>query len=113
MLLPLSGDPGDGRCRGAAATNPGHRDLAGDVPPTVVLLSHVEVVSATTQSQVLDARRAPQREWFEVVQLELVTRVAAMTAAADERTPTIIAPPHLVPHRHRNIPAARWRCLRR
>src|SRR5688500_8892939 len=96
-----------------AATKPGLDDLAGDVLPAVVLLGRVQVVSAAAQGQVLGARGPPYPERLEVVQLQLVPRVAATPVAPDERTPAAVAPPDLVPQRDRNVPAARRRRLGR
>jgi hypothetical protein len=68
-------------------------------------------VGPAAKGQVLGARRATEGERVQVVQLDLVSRLAATPPDADEPTTAPVAPPDLVAHRNRNVPAAGRRRL--
>jgi hypothetical protein len=80
---------------------------------SVVLLGGVEVVTLTAEGEIRGGWLPALAEWIEVVELELVARVATVAGAAHERASAIVALPDLAADGDGNIPAARRRRVRR
>jgi hypothetical protein len=81
--------PRENLCGSRTVASAAGRDLAVDVIASVVLLGGVEIVGAAAQSEICGCRWSALGEWIDVVELELVSRGAAVAGAADEGAPAV------------------------